>query len=92
MALRDAGFTAVSEQALVLRMLDRPGALAEVARRFKEAELSIFSMRILRREGGYSWVTLTCEEVARAARLVEAHLVGGAPSLRPASGPHGHER
>lgn len=82
-ALRDAGFAAVSENALVLRLPDRPGALARVAVRFKEANLSIFSMRILRREGGFSWVTLTCEDGQDAFSLVQEYVVGGTPSQIP---------
>ncbi len=84
-ALRDAGFAAVSENALVLRLEDRPGALAKIALRFKEANISIFSMRILRREGGYSWVTLVSEENERAAQLVTDHLVSTHPSAPPSS-------
>jgi len=65
-ALRDSGFQAVSEDALVLRLPDEPGALARVAARFKQESINVRSMRILRREGGHTLVALVAEDPERA--------------------------
>jgi len=74
-ALRDAGFQAVSEDALVLRLADEPGALARVAARFKQEDLNVRSMRILRRDAGFTLVALVTDDAERAARIAGADVV-----------------
>jgi hypothetical protein len=74
-ALRDAGFQAVSEDALVLRLPDEPGALARVAARFRQENINVRSMRILRREGGHTLVALVTDEPARALVVAGADVV-----------------
>lgn len=76
-ALRDAGFQAVTEDALVLRLPDEPGALARVAARFKQEDINVRSMRILRRDGGHTLVALVTDEPERAARTAGADVVLG---------------
>jgi len=80
-ALRDAGFTAVSEEALVIVLRDEPGALARVAAKLAAAGINIRSMRILRREGGKTWVALVTPDNQAARSLVDDVLVG--PSVAP---------
>jgi hypothetical protein len=76
-ALRDAGFQAVSEDALVLRLPDEPGALARAMARFKQENINVRSMRILRRDGGQTLVALVVAdgEAERAARVALADVV-----------------
>ena len=74
-ALRDGGFQAVSEDALVLLLPDEPGALARVAARFKSENINVRSMRILRRERGQTLVALVTEEPERAAAVAGADIV-----------------
>jgi len=69
-ALRDGGFQAVSEDALLIRLKDEPGALAKAASRFKDAHINIRSLRIVRRERGYALVTLVTEDNDAARELV----------------------
>ena len=76
-ALRDAGFRAVSEDALVIRLRDEPGALARVAVRFKEAGIAIRSMHILGRAGSSALVSIVSERPDEAKRLVRDLLVSG---------------
>lgn len=76
-ALRDSGFQAISEDALLIRLKDESGALAKVAARFKDANINIRSLRILRREGGYALVTLVTEDNEAARALVEDLLASG---------------
>jgi len=77
LALRDAGFRAVSEDALVIRLRDEPGALAKVAVRFKDAGIGIRSMHILGRAGSSALVSIVSERPADAKQLVRDLLVSG---------------
>lgn len=77
LALRDAGFRAVSEDALVIRLPDEPGALARVAVRFQAAGVTIRSMHILGRAGSSALVTIVSERPEEARELVRDQLVSG---------------
>ena len=70
-ALTNAGFKAVSDEALVLKLKDEPGALAKVSRKFKEANLGIRSLHILGRQAGYSMVALTTDDGDKARSLID---------------------
>jgi len=74
-ALRDAGYAAVSEDAILIKLKDEPGALAKVASRFKEAQVNLRSVRIMRREQGYSLVAVVTRRTEEALALVEDVLV-----------------
>jgi hypothetical protein len=76
-SLRDAGFEAVTEDALLIRLRDEPGALAKVARRFKEANIDLRSVRIIRRQRGSTLVALATERTEEAKALVKEYLVKG---------------
>ncbi len=73
-ALRDAGYAAVSEDALVMQLADESGALARVAERFRDADLNIRSLRILHREAGQALVSLVTDD-NEAARILIADLL-----------------
>jgi hypothetical protein len=74
-ALTDAGYHAVSEDALVVRLKDEPGGLARVAARFREPRINITTMRFLRRDGGWATVVLSTDDNARARELLADCLV-----------------
>ena len=74
-ALRDAGIPAVSEDAIIIRIVDEPGALARISRRFHDAEIRLRSVRIIRRNEGYGLVALSTERTERALELVKDVLV-----------------
>lgn len=76
LALQEAGFRAVSEDALIVRLKDEPGALARVAERFKTENMNIKSLRFLSRDDGYALVTLVTEDNERARALVADLVVG----------------
>ncbi len=76
-SLRDAGIDAVTEDALVIRLPDEPGALARVARRFKEANIDLHSLRIIRRMEGVTFVALCANRSEEARELVKEYLVTG---------------
>ena len=69
--LTDAGFRAATDDALIFRLPDEPGALAKVAERFKEAGLNIQSFHILDRRSGYTIVALTTRDRAQAEALID---------------------
>lgn len=75
--LRDAGFDAVTEDALLIRLQDKPGALAKVARRFKDAGIDMKSVRIIRRQGGSAFVAIATDRSAEARALVSDYLAHG---------------
>ena len=70
-ALTDAGFKTVSDESLVLRLHDEPGALAKLAQKFKQAGVNIQSLHILDRRNGYATVAISADDRAKAESLVE---------------------
>ena len=74
-ALRDASFQAISEDAIVISIEDKPGALAGVAARFKEAGINIRSMHILRRAPDRALVSIVSDRRAEAMELVKDEIV-----------------
>ncbi len=74
-SLRDAGFRAVTEDALVLRLENRPGALAAIARRLTDSQIAIRSLQILERCGPTSLVTLVIDDPSAAKSLLADVLV-----------------
>jgi hypothetical protein len=72
-ALSAAGFHALTEDAIVVRLDDKPGELARITRRFKEAGISLRSIRIIRRDrdAGQSIVALSAPRTQEAVELVK---------------------
>ena len=70
-ALTDAGFKAVTDDALILKLPDEPGALAKVAQRFKDTGVNIQSLHILARHHGYTTVALSADDRTRAETLID---------------------
>ena len=75
--LSAAGYRAVTEDALVLDLENRPGSLAEVARRLADARIGIRSLRIVERTGERSLVTLVADDQSAARQVLAAELVTG---------------
>ena len=69
--LRDGLFQAVSEESILIRLDDKPGALAQIAKRFKNADINLKSLRILKRDGAKAIVALIADDFNEAAKLVE---------------------
>jgi hypothetical protein len=70
-ALRDEGFRAVTQDTLLVRLEDKPGALAVVAVRLKDAGLDLRSMHILRRDSGFTYASLVASDNVKAAGLLK---------------------
>jgi hypothetical protein len=73
--LAEAGYHAISEDLLAIRIKDEPGALAKVSARFREPQINIHSMRFARRDGGWATVILTTSDNERARTLLADCLV-----------------
>ena len=74
-ALKKAGFKAITDDALIIRLRDEPGALAKIAEKFKQAGISIRSLHILKRHAGHSMVALAADDRAKAEALVGNDLI-----------------
>ena len=74
-ALADAGYRAITEEALLLRLRDEPGALAKVADKLRSANINIQSLHILNRSNGNTTVSLSTEDQDTARELVSEYLV-----------------
>ena len=70
-ALAQAGFRAATDDSLVFRLPDQPGALAEVAERFRAAGVNIRSLHILDRRAGQAVVALSANDLEEARRLLD---------------------
>ena len=73
--LTGAGFQAASGDLIVIRIKDVPGGLAEIAVRFREAEINIRSLRFARRDNGWATVFLSSDDNQQARELLEDCLV-----------------
>ena len=67
--------SAVTEDAIVIRLKDELGALARIAKRFKNANISLRSVRILQRDDQYSLVAISTERTDEALQLVSDVIV-----------------
>ena len=70
-ALTTAGFKAIIDDALVIRLRYEPCALAKVAERFKDSAVNIQSLHILDRHAGYTTMALSADDIVKAETLVE---------------------
>jgi hypothetical protein len=77
--LRDLGYHAVTQDTLLIRLEDKPGALAKIAVRLKDAGLDLRSMHIVRRTGEFSIVSLVASDNAAAAAVLRDVLIGEPP-------------
>jgi hypothetical protein len=64
------GCQVITEDALVVRVEDRPGALAEIATRFKAASVNLRSLHIIQRHDGFSLASIVAEDRDAAEALV----------------------
>ena len=71
LALKEAEFRAVTDDSLVFRIPDEPGALAKVAERFKAAGVNIQSLHILDRRAGQAVVALSAQDREEARKLLD---------------------
>ena len=74
--LSQAGYKAVSDDAVVVRLRDEPGALAGMADRLKQAGVNIQNLHILSRQDGFALIALTTNDrAATVAALGEEEVL-----------------
>jgi hypothetical protein len=69
-------FNAISEDAMVVRVPDKPGELALLMKRFKDANISLRSLVILKHDAGHAFVALSTHNNVESQNLVRDILVG----------------
>ena len=69
-ALQAAGMRPVTEDAVVIRLRDKPGALATVARQFADAEINLRSILSLHRSEGWTFVALGVDRTPQVMELI----------------------
>ncbi|HRH98247.1 MAG TPA: ACT domain-containing protein [Prosthecobacter sp.] len=73
--LSSQGFRVITQDTLLVRLEDRPGALAAVAMRLKDAGIDLRSMHILHRDAAGTIASLVCSDNVRAAAVLRDVLV-----------------
>jgi hypothetical protein len=68
--LASAGYNAVSEDVLLARIEDRPGALAQLSRRLMEAQLDIRGLNMIQRNDGWAVVAVATSDNTRAREVL----------------------
>ena len=68
--LNQAGFKAVSDEAMLVQLPDQPGALANLAGELKAAGLNIRTFHIIERQEGYVTAAVTTDNQERAKTAV----------------------
>ena len=70
-ALLEADLRAVTSDAVVFHLPDRPGALAGVAQRFEEHQLNVRTIHIVHRQAGQAVVAVSTDDDATARSLLD---------------------
>ena len=83
LVLQQSGFDAVSEDALLIRLVDEPGGLARIARRFRDADIQVRSLRLVRRGNGHAIVAVSVDRTQRACELVRDVLISEEAAEEP---------
>lgn len=69
-ALHAADMHPVTEDAVVIRLRDEPGALAAVARRFADAKINLRGILSLHRAQGWTFVALGVDRTPQVMELI----------------------
>jgi len=69
------GINVISEDVILIRIANQPGALAQIANRFKLANMNIRSIRFVQRDQDYGIVAISTERSDEAIDLVKDVLV-----------------
>jgi hypothetical protein len=77
--LRSAGYSPITEDALLIQVVDEPGSLARIVARFSDVGLNVKSIHILHRREGESLVSLVTDDNQAARRIVADCLVDPHP-------------
>ncbi len=73
--LRDAGYQAVSDDVLVLRIPDQPGNLARIARNLADNNLDIRGLTMIQRVEDFCIVAVATDNQALASEILREQLL-----------------
>ena len=73
--LRDAGYEAFSDDAVIINIKDKPGALAEITQRLYEGGIHMSSIRILYRQYGEAIVAVAMDQPEKGLELTRDLLI-----------------
>lgn len=76
-ALTAAGFQAVTQDVLLARIKDRPGAVAELSRRLLEARLDIRGLNMVQRGDGWAVVAISTNDNEAARGVLAGEAISG---------------
>ena len=71
--LNEAGFKAVSDEAVLVQLPDQPGALANLASELTSAGLNIRTFHIIERREDYATAAITTDDQERAKTALANH-------------------
>lgn len=60
----------VTEDAILVKLLNEPGALAKIARRFTDAGIALRSIRFINRDTKFALVAISTDRTDKALKLV----------------------
>jgi len=72
--LEKHGFIVMSSDAIVVRVIDRPGELSKVARILADAKVSIKNVQLLTKEEGLALYILRIDNANKAAKLLKEYM------------------
>ncbi|MEM3555470.1 MAG: ACT domain-containing protein [Candidatus Micrarchaeia archaeon] len=72
--LERKGFIVMSSDALVVKVLDKPGELSKVARVLADAKINIKNVQLLTKEGEIALYMLRVDNVKRAEKLLKGYM------------------
>jgi hypothetical protein len=73
--LRDAGYQAVSDDVLILRIPDRPGNLARIARNLADHKVDIRGLTMVQRADAFCVVAVATDNQDLARSILRDHLL-----------------
>lgn len=73
--LAAAGYNAVTDEVLLVRVEDRAGALADLSRRLMESDVAIRALNMVQRGEGWAVVAVSTDDNAAARKLFAESLI-----------------
>ena len=70
-----SNFQIITEDAILIRLENEPGALAKIARRFTDADIDLRSIRFIQRNEDFGLVAISTDRTEDALNLVKDVLV-----------------
>ncbi len=74
-ALARTPYQTISEDAFLIQLDDKPGALARITRRFTDAGIELRSIRLIRYEGGTGIFAVAADRTEEARELLKDVLI-----------------